>query len=155
MTERTTNDDGDLDRELDRRSAVFAEGLNCLSIVLCAKSLESLRERYGPADIHQTLTRSAEICVDFVSWLIERKCESLAGVDLPASAEAFDRLRALLDDPGILEPDAVAPLRQAIRSASAAFGIELPAHLMGTNGTVCEYHGSQCPPPEPQLKVER
>ncbi|MGC4115888.1 MAG: hypothetical protein QM765_15105 [Myxococcales bacterium] len=149
MARRTPSDQHHA-RELEKRSTAFAEGLNCLAIALCANSLRIIQERYGVRDIRETLTRSAEVCLDFVSWLLDHGKNSRPGVNLKAAAEAFGELRAMLEDPAILELGRVDLLRLTIRKASKEFGIELPAHPMSRNG-VCEYHGEVCPPAEPQL----
>ncbi|HEY3449478.1 MAG TPA: hypothetical protein VGK67_24200 [Myxococcales bacterium] len=149
MARRTPSDQQHA-RELEKRSTAFAEGLNCLAIALCANSLRIIQEKYGVKDIRETLARSAEVCLDFVTWLLEHGRHAKPGVDLQASADAFGELRAMLEDPASIEPGGVDLLRLTIRRASKEFGMELPAHPMSKNG-VCEYHGEVCPPAEPQL----
>ena len=150
MAQRTPSDQRH-GRELEKRSSAFAEGLNCLAIALCANSLRIIQEKYGVTDIRETLARSAELCLDFVTWLLAHGGRhSRPGVDLQAAADAFGELRTMLADRSVLEPGNVDLLRVTIRRASKEFGIELPAHPMSKNG-VCEYHGEVCPPAEPQL----
>lgn len=139
-------------QEVEARSSAFAEALNCLAIALCANSLRVIQEKYGVTDIRETLARSAQVCLDFVTWLVGHGRHGRPGVDLPAAVDAFGELCAVLEDPAVLAPGNVDRLRLAIRRASKAFGIELPAHPMSKNG-VCEYHGEVCPPAEPQLVV--
>lgn len=137
--------------ELDAKSAAFADGLNCLGIALCANGLRVIQEKWGVKDLRETLARSADVCLDFVVFLKAHGLKSRKGVDLEGAEREFAHLRDLLEDPGSLEVDRLAALRRAIRTASAAFGIELPEHPLADHGT-CEFHGTVCPPPELEVK---
>lgn len=128
-----------------RLAAAWAEGGNCLAIVLCPSALRMVLQTMTPAALRHKLASSVDDLLAFAAFLLGREKGPTPG-DWEGARGELLRLKALMKSQGPDDPESLAQLGETIRRALVLMGLPLPEFQVGVNGAVCGVHGVKCPP---------